>query len=397
MTKRIYQQYINNYFRANLFHRELHETLKLVIMNEHDIKLRKLDHIFITLSKRVEEGESLLDEVALIHQSLPELDFNEVSTESLLLGKKLSAPLIVTGMTGGHPLSGEINAILAEVAEEKKIAIGVGSQRAGLLNSSLCWTYRVVRDRAPSVPVIGNLGAQQLLQDDFIELAEKAVEMIEADALAIHLNPAQEVFQPEGDPHYKGIFNRLSILVEKLGVPIIVKETGNGISMETALLLKKSGVKIIDVGGLGGTSWVKVEMYRAKRNRDTLRARASKSFVNWGIPTALSVLEVKTAYPEATVICSGGVRTGLDIARCIALGADYAGMALPFLKAAVKGKSALQELIDKVTYELKVALFLTGSRNIEELRTKKPVLGPRITTWINQRNLKYPGDKAHEQ
>jgi len=365
-------------------------------MNEHDIRIRKLDHIFISLSKKVEVGETLLDEVTLIHQSLPELDFTEVSTESLFLGKRISVPLIITGMTGGHPLAGEINATLAEVAEEKKIAMGVGSQRAGLMDPSLSWTYRIVRDRAPSVPIIGNLGAQQLLHDDFVKLAEKAVEMIEADALAVHLNPAQEVFQPEGDPHYKGIINRLSILVEKLGVPVIVKETGNGISMETALLLRRTGVKIIDIGGFGGTSWIKVEMYRAKRNGDKMRAKASKSYVNWGIPTAISVLEVKTGYPEATVICSGGVRTGLDIAKCIALGADYAGMALPFLRAAVKGKRALLELVDKITYELKVALFLTGSRSIKELKTKKPVLGPRITSWINQRNLKYPGEKVYE-
>lgn len=359
----------------------------------HEIKNRKIEHIFISITRNVEDDDTFLDDVILIHQSLPELDFNDVSTETSFLGKKLSAPVIISAMTGGHPFSGEINALLAEIAEEKKIGLGVGSQRAGIVDPELSWTYRVVRDNAPSIPIIGNLGAQQLLHDDYLEIVQRAIEMIEADALAIHLNPAQEVFQPEGDPHYRNVINRLKLLSEKIDVPIIVKETGNGISMETAMLLKSAGIRMIDVAGKGGTNWIRVERYRALRNNDRVRAMASKTFLRWGIPTAISVLEVRTVFPEAIIICSGGIRTGLDVAKCLSLGADYTGIALPFLKSAIKGRKSIEEYTDRLFYELKAALFLTGSRNISELKSKKPVLGQRIINWINQRNLKYKRDE----
>jgi len=359
-------------------------------MGEKSIKLRKLDHIVISLQKKVEEGDPLFSEVELVHQPLPELNIGEISLETEFLGKRLAAPIIITGMTGGHPLGGELNALLAEVAEERRLAIGVGSQRAALVERELERTYRVVRETAPSVPVIGNIGAQQLLADNYVEMVERAAEMLEADAVAIHLNPSQESFQPEGDPHYRGVVERLSKLIERVRVPLIVKETGCGISKETAALLKQVGVKIIDVAGRGGTSWIKAEMYRSLRSGDYLKAGAARTFLEWGIPTAISVLEVKSAYPEATVICSGGVRSGLDVAKCIALGADYAGMALPFLRAAVKGKAHLEMLVDRVEFELRAAMFLTGSRNLRELQSKRPVLGPRIVNWINQRDLRLP-------
>lgn len=353
-----------------------------------EIKLRKLDHLFITLLNDIESGESLLEEVELVHNALPDINFDEVSTSTYFLNKKISAPVIISGMTGGHHLSAEINAILAEVAEEKGLAMGVGSQRAGILDESVAWTYRIARERGPTIPLIANIGVQQLLEENYIEIIEKAVEMIEADAIAIHLNPAQEVFQPEGDLRHGKSLERLSAIRERVGIPVIVKETGCGISREVAELLKKSKIHMIDVSGKGGTSWIKVEMYRAEKAGDKMRSRACKSFYDWGIPTAISVLEVKSVYPEASVICSGGVRTGLDIAKCIALGADYSGIALPFLRAAIKGKAQLMELVEALVFELKAAMFLTGSLNLSDLKSKRPVLGPRITSWLAQRGIR---------
>lgn len=351
------------------------------------IRGRKLEHLLVSLTEDVEHGDPFFDEVYLVHEALPELDFRDVTLESTFLGRRIGAPLVISGMTGGHIFAGEINALLAEVAEAKRLPIGVGSQRAAIVDPTVAWTYRVVREIARSVPVIGNIGAQQLLSDDFLSVAERAVEIVEADALAVHLNAAQEVFQPEGEPRYGGVLRRLSVLVEKLRVPIVIKETGSGISKEVAERLKAAGVKIIDVAGSGGTSWAKVEMYRARVKGDEVRAEAARTFSGWGVPTAISVLEVKSVYPEATVICSGGVRSGLDAAKCLALGADYAGMALPFLHAAAKGRDSLERLVDRVIFELRTAFFLTGAKDIETFKRKKPVLGLRLLAWSCQRGL----------
>jgi isopentenyl-diphosphate delta-isomerase len=348
---------------------------------------RKLDHILITYSKPVESSSTMLDEVILIHQSLPELSLDDVNTKVWFLGKKLDSPLMITGMTGGHPLGAEINAILAEVAEEHRIALGVGSQRAALEKESLAYSYRVAREKAPSIPLIANIGAPQLVSKDFLNLAEKAVEMIEADALAIHLNPAQESFQPGGDTVYRGVLDSIGKIVDELGVPVIVKETGSGFSMETVRALYERGVRIIDVSGAGGTSWIKVEKYRASSMEEKVLSEAAETFSLWGIPTAISVIEARHVSGDLTIIASGGIRTGLDIAKSIAIGADVAGIALPALKKALESRIALSNYIRRLKYELKVAMFLTGSLDTTQLRTKPVVLGTNLVNWLRQRGI----------
>ncbi len=349
--------------------------------------IRKLEHILVSLSKNVEEGDTLLNEVTLVHQALPELDLEDIDLTTRFLGKSLGAPLMITGMTGGHPLGEEINRGLAIVAEKHKLAIGVGSQRAALENPELKRTFKVVRDEAPSVPVIANIGAPQLRMGDPLETARRVVEMIEADALAVHLNPAQEVFQPGGDTVYRGVTRIIGELAEKLEVPLIVKETGSGLSIECVSSLRGKGVKIFDVAGAGGTSWVKIEAIRAEDFGNKILAEAGWTFRRWGMPTAISIIETRTAAPDAVIIASGGIRTGLDAAKCIALGADMAGIALPALRAVVKGVEALDALIERIKLELKAAMFLTGSRQATDLRRKPIVLGHKIIEWMEQRGI----------
>jgi isopentenyl-diphosphate delta-isomerase len=348
---------------------------------------RKLDHILVTYSKPVESSSTMLDEVVLIHQSLPEISLEEVDTTIRFLGKRLDAHLMITGMTGGHPVGADVNGILAEIAEEQRIALGVGSQRAALERESLSYTYRIARERAPSIPIVANIGAPQLISKEFIQLAEKAVEMIEADALAIHLNPGQESFQPGGDTVYRGVVDSVEKIVDKLSVPVIVKETGCGLSMETVNALYQRGVRIVDVSGAGGTSWIKVEKYRAAHREEKTLSEAAETFSSWGIPTAVSVIEARHVARDLTIIASGGIRTGLDIAKSIAIGADMAGIALPALRRALESSKSLENYIKRVKYELKVAMFLTGSLDISQLRRRPIVLGMNIVNWLRQRGI----------
>ncbi len=351
--------------------------------------LRKLDHILIAYEKNVEAGTGFLEEIKLVHQALPEINMNEVSLETVFIGKKLEAPLMITGITGGHPLAGDINKILAQVVEKHKIAIGVGSQRAALENPEYINTYKVVRENAPNVPVIANIGAPQILENDPVALAEKSIEMIDADAIAVHLNPGQEAFQPEGDTNYKGVLKNIKKIVEEISVPVIVKETGSGLSLETVIKLVDIGVKIVDVSGSGGTNWIKVEMYRAEQKDNKILAEAANTFSNWGIPTAASVIEARHVSKDLTIIASGGIRTGLDIAKVLALGADYAGIALPALKKALISQEELDRYITKLKTELKAALFLTGSKDIKALKRKPIILGRELIDWLVQRGIDY--------
>ncbi len=351
--------------------------------------LRKLEHILVAFRDKVEAGNTLLEEVYLVHQALPETDLSKIDTSVKFLGKTLSMPLMITGMTGGHPFSGEINRLLARAASKHQIAIGVGSQRAALRDGSLAWTYQVVREEAPNVPVIANIGAPQLVRGDPIHTAEKAIEMIEADGLAVHLNPGQEAFQPEGDVDYRGVLRSLRLLVDRLDVPVIVKETGSGISMQVAEKLRDIGVRYIDVSGAGGTNWIKVEMFRARIKKARLLEEAGKTFSSWGIPTALSIVETRWAHRDAIIIASGGVRDGLDIAKSIALGADIAGMALPMLRAVLVSEEELDHFIKKISYEIRAALYLTASGNVKSLQKTRPVLGPSIMSWLKQRGIDY--------
>jgi isopentenyl-diphosphate delta-isomerase len=349
--------------------------------------LRKIDHIRLAIEKPVEsETDPGFKDVRLIHVGLPEMDLNDVDMSTTFLGRRLKAPLIIEPITGGVSEAAEINRNLAEAAEEAEVAIGVGSQRAALEDEDVAETYTVVREVASSVPVLANIGCPQLLSDEAEEHVKKVVDMLKADALMIHLNPLQEAIQPEGETCFRGVLRRMAEIVKTLPVPVIVKETGSGISREVAGSLKSIGVSIIDVAGLGGTNWAAVEHYRALEARNLQKARLGQSFRDWGIPTVASLLEV-LSIPGIQVIASGGVRTGIDVAKAIALGAELAGLARPLLKPAVESGEAVKKALMTVVEELKVSMFLTGSPNIKTLKRAPLIITGETYEWVKQRGI----------
>lgn len=351
--------------------------------------MRKFDHIKIGIEESVESSiDPGFNDVRLIHNSLPEIDLVEVNTSTSFLNYHLQAPLVIEPITGGVPQAKRINSNLAEAAEDLGIAIGVGSQRAALEDVNMIETYTIVRDKAPSVPVFANIGSPQLVEEEAEEYAKEAVRMLNADALMIHLNPLQEAVQPEGQTNFKGITDRISKIAKKIKVPVIVKETGAGICREVAEHLKLAGITIVDVSGLGGTSWAAVEYYRALRARNLQKAYLGKAFWDWGIPTVTSLLEIRSV-PGLKVIASGGVRSGIDVAKVLALGADLAGMALPLLKPATKDKDSVKNWLMNLVEELKVAMFLTASVNVNSLKKASLVIMGQTDLWIKQRGLKY--------
>jgi len=353
-----------------------------------ETKIRKLEHVEICLKENVECKEKhWFNYIHLIHKSLPEVDFDDITLEVEFLGKKLKAPIIVVGMTGGHEDTLEINSTIAEVVEELGLGMGVGSQRAAIENSNLEYTFKVVREKAPTAPIIGNIGVTQLVSGYTIREVVKAIEMIDADAIAVHLNPAQEVFQIEGDKRFTNAIRKIIELAEELEKPVIVKETGCGISMEVASKLASSKILGFDISGAGGTSWIIVEMIRVAKRGFKILEEVAKTFTNWGNPTVVSIIETRYAARDKLIIASGGLRSGLDIAKSIALGADLGGIGLPVLKYAVKGKEELRNYLEKLILELKIAMFLTGSKNIDDLRKTPIVLDVPIRNWIEMRGI----------
>ncbi len=348
-------------------------------------KERKLDHIMITLTKDIECKESWFEYVHLVHVSAPEVDLKEVKTEIEVFGKKLSAPIIIAGMTGGHPSVAKINKKIAEVVQELGLGMGVGSQRAMIERPELSWTYEV-RKEAPDILLIGNIGAPQLNVYD-VEKIEWAIKKIEADALAIHLNPAQEAFQPEGDVDYRNIYEKVAELVEKLDVPIIIKETGAGIAYEVAQKFHDIGVKGFDVSGKGGTSWVRVEQYRAMEKGLKHLAMAAEWFSCWGIPTAASIIEVRAVSPKVVVIGSGGIRDGLQAVKALALGADLVAFALPALRLIQQGKEELKTFLEAMMYSIKAGTFLQGFTHVKQLKGSKIVIEGPLKEWVMQRGV----------
>jgi isopentenyl-diphosphate delta-isomerase len=296
---------------------------------------RKADHIRICLEEDV-QGRGItsgFERYRFVHQALPEINLSDVDTSLELWGRRLKVPLLISSMTGGAPRAQEINRNLALAAQELGIAMGVGSQRAALQNPGLAPTYQV-RQLAPDIPLFANIGAVQLNYTYGVDECRRAVDMIEADALILHLNALQEAVQPEGDTNFAGLADKIARVCKEVGVPVIAKEVGWGISMDAARLLWEAGVSAIDVAGAGGTSWSQVELYRIPTDRGRLVAEA---FTGWGIPTAASLLEVqKAGVPSGgRLFASGGIRNGIDAAKALALGADLVGMARPFLKAAI--------------------------------------------------------------
>lgn len=328
------------------------------------ITVRKDDHIKINLEQDVRSAlTSGLEKFHFIHEALPELNLDEIDTSLSLFGKKLAAPILVSSMTGGTEDAGDLNQRLARAAQECGLAMGVGSQRAALERPSLAASFQI-RRAAPDILLFANLGAVQLNYGYGVDECRRAVEMIEADALYLHLNPLQEAVQAGGDTHWEGLSQKLQKICQQVGVPVVAKEVGWGISERTAKILAECGVAAIDVAGAGGTSWSQVEMHRAPD--DFLRNLAA-TFVGWGLPTAESILNVKKAAPGMTIFASGGLKDGLDLAKSIALGASLGGLAGPFLKAAAISTENTVALMKLIHQQLKVTMFAAGASHLEAL------------------------------
>ncbi len=322
---------------------------------------RKKDHIELSLRKESQYSFSAgFERVRLIHNSLPECSLLDVDASVKFLGRKISMPLVISAITGGYPKAKTINKGLAGAAQDAGVAFGLGSQRAMIENPKLTDTYRV-RDVAPDIPVIANIGAAQLREYKISDI-EHLVSAVEADALAVHLNPLQEVIQPEGDVNFSGVLAAIAKVCDKLDVPVIVKETGAGISDTVAMDLSGAGVDWIDVAGAGGTSWSRIEYMRGGR---------VPGFGDWGIPTVESIIMCRGILP---MIASGGVRNGVDAAKAIALGADMAGAAQPFLEALLKGK--IRDELNLWKKQFRISMFLTGSKSVKELKKAKLGLKP---------------------
>jgi isopentenyl-diphosphate delta-isomerase len=335
------------------------------------IDQRKSDHIKINLEQDVRSGlTSGLEKYRFVHEALPELGLNQVDTSLSLFGKKLSAPILISSMTGGTEEAGEINQRLAEAAQEVGAAMGVGSQRAALEHPIQTPTFSITRKVAPDILLFANLGAVQLNYGFGIDECRKAVDMIQADALILHLNPLQEAVQDAGDTNFAGLAKKIEEVCKKIEVPVIAKEVGWGISERTAKLLADCGVSTIDVAGAGGTSWSQVEMHRAP---DEFTRQLAATFVGWGIPTTDSILNVKKAVPDMMIFASGGIKDGLDIAKCIALGAILGGMAGQFLKAAAVSTEKAVEMMKLTKRQIEVTMFVAGVEQLEGLKAGKLV------------------------
>lgn len=336
---------------------------------------RKLEHLKLCTHSNVEyRRKTGYEEIELIHKALPQINKEKINIKTEFLQKKLDAPIIITGITGGHPASLAVNRELARAAEELQIGMGVGSQRAAVENPELESTYTVVRDEAPSTFIIGNIGAPQM------EYAEKAAAMMDLDAMAIHLNPLQEAIQPEGDVNATEYLQFIKKTSQTLDIPVIVKETGAGIKREDSIAIEEAGAAAIDIAGAGGTSWAAVETYRSKDRS------MGELFWDWGIPTAVSTAEVSQSI-KIPVISSGGIRTGLDAAKALALGAETVGIALPLLKEAYQGHEAVVLKLQKFMEELKIAMYLVGASSISDLRKCDMVILGKTREWLTERGI----------
>lgn len=325
---------------------------------------RKSDHIRINLEENVKSAiSSGFDDYRFLHNALPEINLRDVNIETYFLSKKLDAPILISSMTGGSDQAKRLNFILAEAAEATKVAMGVGSQRAAIEHPEVASTFQV-RKVAPNILLFANLGAIQLNYGYGLDECQRAVDMIEADALVLHLNPLQEALQPEGNTNFAGLLAHIETVCKALTIPVIVKEVGWGISSVVAQRLINAGVSAIDIAGAGGTSWSQVEMYRAQTES---QANIASHFIDWGIPTTEAILQVRSAHPDIPIIASGGIRHGIDIAKAIALGASLGGLAGPFLKSASVSLEETIRKINEIKQEIKITMFAAGVKDLEQL------------------------------
>lgn len=347
------------------------------------IEKRKESHIKICLNEDVESDISAgFEDITLVHHALVDLNRDDIDLSCKFLGKKLKAPIVIEAITGGAKISEHINKNLAEAAENIGVAFGLGSVRAALVDvDKKLWRTYKVRDVAPTIPIISNIGLNQLITEYEIKDIKNTIAEIGADALAIHLNALQEAVQPGGDVGWKDSYKRLKYFAGNLGLPVIVKETGAGISRETAIALEKACcVDMIDIAGLGGTSFSMVEHYRSKND-------SGLAFKNWGIPTVCSLVECRHSV-KLPLIASGGIRTGIDAAKAIGLGADYVGIALPLLKPSMDSPEAVEDVLNRMISELKSAMFLSGASTLEELKKRDVIIQGRTREWLVSRGIK---------
>ncbi|MHB0876527.1 MAG: type 2 isopentenyl-diphosphate Delta-isomerase [Anaerolineae bacterium] len=326
---------------------------------------RKAEHLRVCLEQDV-QGQGVtagFERVRLVHQALPELRLSDVDTSATLAGKRLRSPLVVSAMTGGTAEAEDINLNLAAAAQHLGLAMVVGSQRPAIEDPALRRTYQV-RSVAPDILLFANLGAVQLGAGYGLDECRRAVDMIGADGLVLHLNPLQECLQAGGDSDFRRLAEHIATVAASLGLPVMVKEVGWGMSERAALLLREAGVPIVDVAGAGGTSWSEVEGRRAE---DEATRRVAAAFLDWGIPTCDAILNVRRVSPETVVVASGGVRTGVDVAKAIALGATAAGLALPLLAPAYESAEAVAGRLGEVDRQLRIAMLCTGSHSLADL------------------------------
>ncbi|MCB0390035.1 MAG: type 2 isopentenyl-diphosphate Delta-isomerase [Bdellovibrionales bacterium] len=329
---------------------------------------RKQDHIRLSLDDSHQtQGQSEIDKVELIHEALPEINFEEIHISQQRLGDEGKTPFLISSMTAGHNDSSRLNALLAKAASEKGWLMGVGSQRRELGDEKAAEEWRRVRAQAPQAELLGNIGISQLIYTS-VDKIEKLVDSLEAKAMIVHTNPLQEALQVEGTPYFKGGLKALEQLVKQLSVPVILKETGCGFSQRTLKQVREAGVDVVDVSGLGGTHWGRIEASRA--GQDSLQERAGANFANWGISTLQSLINAKEVKGEFEIWASGGVRTGIDAAKYLAMGAKVVGFAQPIIKAAMESEEALNQFMEQVEYELKIAMFCTGCVSLQNLYQK---------------------------
>jgi isopentenyl-diphosphate delta-isomerase len=356
-----------------------------------EVKQRKIEHVNIALGQDISVAQRAnWNDVQLVHQALPEVDLDEIDTSVTFLGHALRYPIFMSSLTGGHQDVISINRNLARAAEHYGLALGVGSQRAAIVNPDVISSYTITREHAPSTFLIANIGAPQLIAQPrhapfTIDQVEYAITMIGANALAVHMNSLQEATQPEGDRRAAGEAAALKTLASQVNVPVIAKETGAGVCREQALLLRSCGVAAIDVGGAGGSSMSAMEAARSKARGDERTRNIGLLFQDWGIATPVSIVEASVAH--LPLISTGGVRNGLDMARALALGASLVGIGFPFLKAASESYEAVCELLETIVAELKVAMQLSGAATIGQLQQTDIVVTGETRNWLTMRGF----------
>ena len=352
-----------------------------------EIEKRKQRHLRLSLDENVQADIGTgFEDVRLIHRALPEINLEEVDTEARVFGRRLAYPLIVSAITGGTEYAKGINETLANIVEEKGLGIGVGSQRIAIEDPSVEHTFRIVREKAPTSLVMGNIGCPQLSLGWGVSEAKRCVEMVEADALAIHMNPLQEAVQVGGEAQYRGVLDKVREVVDDLDVPVLMKETGCGIALEEAVRLEKVGVAALELSGVGGTSWAAVEHHIAREEGKRDQEALGQALWNWGIPTAISLVETSQT-TKLKIIASGGLRTGVEMAKAIALGADAVGIARPLLEKAAEGPEALMEHVESILLEFSAVMFLVGAKDIKELQRVPALIMGKTAEWLRLRGF----------